>query len=97
MNRLATLSTNLTNLMDAASAVQHRDAILSVCHEAVAEIGDVSPLIHQALSRAVPDSALGVQIEELRDKLDDQYFDAQEKAEEKKAFGEYRGGDVRRR
>jgi len=82
MNRLTTLSTNLTNLMEAASAVQRRDAILSVCHQAVMEIGDVSPLIHQALCLTAPDNALRVQIEELREKLDDQYFDAQKKADD---------------
>jgi len=66
-------------------AAERLDAILSVCHQAVMEIGDVSPLIHQALCLTAPDNALRVQIEELRDKLNDQYFDEQEKAEKEEA------------
>ncbi len=82
VTRLSSISSSLSRQMKNTLAAERLDAILSVCHQAVMEIGDVSPLIHQALCLTAPDNALRVQIEELREKLDDQYFDAQKKADD---------------
>ncbi len=82
MVRLETISVSLAAQLRAAPVSRRLDAILAVCTDAAAETASLHAAIQNALqSRAAPNPALKVQLETLRDELDEQYFAAQELAE----------------
>jgi hypothetical protein len=84
MNRLSTLSRALNSQITQATLARRLEAVLSVCDQAVVEIGALDPLILEAMAKLHSDAeSIDVsQLSALRERLDNAYFSAQERAEE---------------
>src|SRR5437868_3067467 len=85
MNRLETISSDLAIQLQSATEAKQRAAALAACEFALAHAKIASPVIDEAvqrLSRNLLTAENIAQIESLAARLDQEYFDLQEAAEE---------------
>jgi hypothetical protein len=88
MTRLETLCPDLANLVQRASAPKQRMASLAACEFAVAHAGIDHPIVQNGLERLRTKDEFTAEekaeIDALVAELDEQYFDLQEAAEERR-------------
>jgi hypothetical protein len=89
MTRLDTISTQLVTALRQASEERQRSACLAACEFAVQRVGINSPVVADALQTLRAKEPLATNqkaaLDALAGKLDDEYFELQEAAEDGKA------------